>query len=472
MVEEAKAPPPDGPRITVVGDAISDVYLHGKVRRLSPEAPIPVVQVEREERRPGGAANVACNLARLGARVTLLAAAARDSEGFLLRESLDEYGVETVLVDAPATTRKVRVLGSRQHISRLDYDTLLDEDRDRDRRLLDAVPGDSQLVVISDYGKGLCSTALCRALIQRSRSAGSPVLVDPHRGAWDRYRGATLLTPNLEELSAATDGRLKDDDEVIEHAGEDIRRRYELDALLVTRSERGMTLLREETCEHHPTLALDVFDVSGAGDTVIAAVAAARGWGWGWSAAVDFANRAARVVVGKSGTATASLEEIEGLAGQVKERDLDQLVREVEEWRRQGLRLVVTNGCFDLLHAGHVVLLESAKRLGDRLVVAVNDDAGVQRLKGPSRPLNNLSRRVAVLSALSSVDRVLPFSEDTPRQLLEALSPDVLVKGGDYRLDEVIGREFAKETVLVPLVEELSTTRLAEHLRESRLEEN
>ncbi len=431
-------------RVLVAGDLMLDRYWSGATRRISPEAPVPVVHVARVEDRPGGAANVALNLAALGCRVTLAGVTGDDEAADILATRLADQGILTRLhrrADVPTIT-KLRVLSHHQQLIRLDFEaplTPLGEDPlpGLVSQTLDAC----DLLVLSDYAKGTLADP--EPLIEAARLLNKPVLVDPKGLDFVRYRGATLLTPNRAELEAIV-GVCGDDVALIER-GQRLREELDLKALLVTLGERGLLLLRREAeALHLPTRAREVFDVTGAGDTVIATLAAALGAGVEISEACALANCAAGLAVGKLGTATVTARELER-AYQGTEwhslLDQDALLDAVEAARAAGERIVMTNGCFDILHEGHVAYLQQAKRLGDRLIVAVNDDDSVSRLKGPDRPINRVEQRMAVLAGLASVDWVCPFSEETPEALICRVKPDLLVKGGDYRPEEIAGAD-------------------------------
>ena len=461
-------------RVLVVGDLMLDRYWHGSASRISPEAPVPVVRVEEAEERPGGAANVALNVAALGASAEVVGVAGADEAADTLERALARAGIGCTIERVPGahTVTKLRILSRHQQLIRLDFEDGFPgfDPAWVTARLAERLDG-AGAVVLSDYGKG--ALAAVADLIGAARRAGVPVLVDPKGTDFGRYRGASAITPNLAELQAVV-GPCPDEATLVDK-GERLRAELGLDALLVTRSEQGMTLLRAGAGPLHlPAQAREVYDVTGAGDTVIAALAAGLAAGLGWAEATALANVAAGIVVGKLGTATASVAELRRAVAALTETDRgildeDALVQAVEDARAHGERIVMTNGCFDLLHAGHVAYLQAARRLGDRLIVAVNDDASVARLKGPGRPVNPLERRMAVLAALGCVDWVVPFSEDTPERLICRVRPDVLVKGGDYRPEEIAGaacvREAGGEVVALGYVEGLSTTGIIERLR-------
>jgi D-beta-D-heptose 7-phosphate kinase/D-beta-D-heptose 1-phosphate adenosyltransferase len=463
-------------RVLVAGDAMLDEYWFGDTGRISPEAPVPVVMTRASEQRPGGAANVALNLAALGARTTLVSIVGNDERGKHLSHLLERSGVRCRFVRSPSlpTVHKLRVLARNQQLIRLDSEqSLAPAASDLGRVFADAL-AHADVVVLSDYAKG--TLALVADLIARARHAGLPVLVDPKGRDFARYRGATLLTPNQSEFEAVAGGWADERDFL--RLGAALRAELDLEALLVTRGERGMALFVErEPPVVLPAEAREVFDVTGAGDTVIALMGAALGAGLEAAQAAELANLAAGLVVAKIGVASVTRAELRlalhrrgsGGRGLVGQDELAELVREA---RARGERIVMTNGCFDILHAGHVSYLEEAKSLGDRLIVAVNDDASVTRLKGPKRPITTLEDRMAVLAGLAAVDWVVPFADDTPAALIGRVLPDVLVKGGDYRPDEIAGAEAVirngGEVRVVSLKEGRSTSKLIDLILERR----
>ncbi|MDW5375949.1 bifunctional D-glycero-beta-D-manno-heptose-7-phosphate kinase/D-glycero-beta-D-manno-heptose 1-phosphate adenylyltransferase HldE [Halomonas sp. HP20-15] len=433
-------------RLLVVGDVMLDRYWHGGTSRISPEAPVPVVRVGESEDRPGGAANVALNIASLGGHVALAGLVGDDDNADLLSARLEDSDVSTHFQRSSAipTITKLRVMSRSQQLIRLDFeDSLAGIDTGEMLGRVEAALPDSDLVILSDYGKGTLGRV--EELIALIRASGKRVLVDPKGSDFRRYRGASVITPNLGEFEAVV-GVCHDDAELAVK-GERLRAELELEALLITRSERGMTLIRADHAPLHlPTHAREVFDVTGAGDTVIGVLGLALAAGHAYPEAVTLANLAAGLVVAKPGTATLSVAELyTALHGDKLAEfgaiDSATLVEAVRAAQARGERVVMTNGCFDILHAGHVAYLEQARRLGDRLIVAVNDDASVARLKGPRRPINTLARRMQVLASLAAVDWVVAFGEETPARLIEAVLPDVLVKGGDYRPEEIAGGE-------------------------------
>ncbi|MEA9390446.1 bifunctional D-glycero-beta-D-manno-heptose-7-phosphate kinase/D-glycero-beta-D-manno-heptose 1-phosphate adenylyltransferase HldE [Acerihabitans sp. TG2] len=432
--------------VLVVGDVMLDRYWYGPTSRISPEAPVPVVKVETIEERPGGAANVAMNIAALGAASRLVGLTGIDDAARALGARLSEVNVtcDFVTVATHPTITKLRVLSRNQQLIRLDFEQGF-EDVDLTpmrERIQQALPA-AGAMVLSDYGKGALTQV--QDMIQLARDAGVPVLVDPKGTDFGRYRGATLLTPNLSEFEAVV-GHCRDEDELVSR-GMRMIAECELSALLITRSEQGMTLLQPgQEPLNLPTLAQEVYDVTGAGDTVIGVLATALAAGRPLEECCFLANAAAGVVVGKLGTSTVSPIELENAIqgrgdagfGVMSEDELRQAVAQA---RQRGEKVVMTNGIFDILHAGHVTYLATARRLGDRLIVAVNSDESTRRLKGDSRPVNPLAQRMTVLGALQAVDWVVAFEEDTPQRLIAEILPDLLVKGGDYRPEQIAGSE-------------------------------
>jgi D-beta-D-heptose 7-phosphate kinase/D-beta-D-heptose 1-phosphate adenosyltransferase len=463
--------------VLVVGDVMLDRYWSGSTSRISPEAPIPIVKVQNLAERPGGAANVAINVAALGAKTALLGVVGNDEAGQRLADILSAAEVETHLIpiESHRTTTKLRVISRQQQLVRLDFEEdlsqhSLQELEDKFEQLVSQV----DLVVFSDYNKGTLHKV--QSLITRARDLGKAILVDPKNPNPAVYRHATLLKPNLSELETMV-GPWSTETELI-NKGQQLIQQMDLGALLVTRGDQGMTLLRPGHEEFHlPSQAREVFDVTGAGDTVIAVVAAALASGCPLEKAVALANAAAALVVSRLGTAALSAEELASAMhaygheprGVMSEQ---QLFVAVKLAKQKHERIVMTNGCFDILHAGHVSYLKKARLLGDRLVVAVNDDASVQRLKGVGRPINTIERRMAVLAALECVDWVVPFTEDTPSRLIGEVLPDVLVKGSDYKPHEIAGADLVwaagGEVKVIELLEGHSTSRIISKILEEQ----
>ena len=435
--------------VLVVGDAMLDRYVYGHVKRVSPEAPVPVIAVEREVAMPGGAGNVVRNLTALGAAVAFVSVVGDDQAGSDLTGLIGgQPGVEPWLLvqGGRATTTKTRFIAAGQQLLRADHEEpspIHERLAERMVRIAADAVAATTIMVLSDYQKGVLAGDTCQRLIAAARAAGRRVVVDPKGVDYSRYAGADLVTPNRGELALAT-GLKVDCESALVTAAQKLREAHGFGAVLVTRSEDGMTLVDAETVRHFPAEAPEVHDVSGAGDTVVAVAAAGLAAGLAVPVAARLANIAAGLVVGKIGTAVAresdlleALTQERGALRKVMGRA--QMVEQVERWRRRGWRIGFTNGCFDLLHPGHVHLLEQARGWCDRLVVGLNSDSSVKRLKGQSRPIQGEAARAAVLASLASVDLVTVFEEDTPEELIRLARPDVLVKGADYRVDEVVG---------------------------------
>lgn len=464
-------------RVLVAGDVMLDRYWIGPTSRISPEAPVPVVRIQKDQTRPGGAANVALNAAALGAHAHLLGVVGADEAARLLREELQAQGVlpDFLVAGERPTITKLRILSRNQQLIRLDFEESLSVAGAFDRAAYGMryrlALTDVQGAILSDYGKG--SLADVAELIAAARDLGKFVLVDPKGSDYRPYRGATLLTPNLSEFEAVV-GKTRDEADIVEKA-ENLRRELNLDALLVTRSEHGMTLIQPGHAPLHlPTEAREVYDVTGAGDTVIATLGAALAAGVDLPQACRLANVAAGVVVGKIGTATVSAQELDAALHAAHHDDSavlaeEALLQRVRAAQAKGERVVMTNGCFDILHVGHVKYLEAARQLGDVLVVAVNTDDSVKRLKGASRPLNRCDDRMKMLAALKCVDWVVSFSEDTPARLIGRVLPDLLVKGGDYQPESIAGYDAVTanggKVLSLEFHEGYSTTKLIEKAR-------
>ncbi|MBN6068921.1 bifunctional D-glycero-beta-D-manno-heptose-7-phosphate kinase/D-glycero-beta-D-manno-heptose 1-phosphate adenylyltransferase HldE [Aggregatibacter actinomycetemcomitans] len=431
-------------KVLVLGDVMLDRYWFGATNRISPEAPVPVVRVQQNEERAGGAANVAMNIASLNVPVQLLGLTGQDEAGAALTSLLQQQKIDCdfVRLATHPTITKLRILSRHQQLLRLDFEEDFQNVTSADllKKLESAVKNYGALI-LSDYGKGTLNEV--QKMIQIARNANVPVLIDPKGTDFERYRGATLLTPNMSEFEAVV-GKCNSEQEIIDK-GLKLISEINLTALLVTRSEKGMTLLRPNQPVYHlPTEAKEVFDVTGAGDTVISVLATALADGRSFEEACYLANVAAGIVVGKLGTSTVSTVELENAIhgrtgtgfGVMTEAELKEAVKLAKD---RGEKIVMTNGCFDILHPGHVSYLDNARKLGDRLIVAVNTDDSVKRLKGEERPINNLASRMAVLAGLSSVDWLVPFGEDTPQRLIGEVLPDLLVKGGDYKPEEIAG---------------------------------
>jgi len=463
-------------RVLVVGDLMLDRYWHGPTSRISPEAPVPVVHVKQDEQRAGGAGNVALNIAALGAKVSLLGFTGEDEAAIALETLLKKFGVLCLFQGIPdhPTITKLRVMSRHQQLIRLDFeDGFQDINSDMLLHQYHAELMQSQVVVLSDYGKGTLSQV--QPFIRLAKQLKKPVLVDPKGSDFSIYQQATLITPNLSEFEAVV-GRCTDQQQIVER-GVNLLNQLELEALLVTRGEHGMTLLtKDQEPLHLPTHAREVFDVTGAGDTVISVLAASLAAKKSLAEATQLANIGAGIVVGKMGTATVNTEELSNaLHGSRAHHkgvcSLPELLKERSAAQQNGEIVVATNGCFDILHPGHVRYLQQAKTLGDRLVVLVNSDASVQRLKGPERPVNKLDHRMEMLAALECVDWVVEFEQDTPKEVIDQLLPDILVKGGDYTdITSIAGHESVLanggEVKILSFIEGHSTTAIIQTIKD------
>lgn len=468
-------------RVLCIGDVMLDRYVTGSVERISPEAPIPVLCIEHERTMLGGVGNVAANIAALHGGGRFIAAIGYDAEGGEIERLLGTLSaISANLIKDPVrrTTQKTRFVGANQQLMRADVECTKPLDGDALHDLTEAATSDIGAygaLVLSDYGKGVLSPELISTLIAKAKAAGVAVIVDPKGNDYTRYKGASLVTPNKKELMEATHLAVGTDDEVVT-ACRQLISQCDIGGVLATRSGDGMTLVtKDQDPVHLCAEALEVFDVSGAGDTVVATLALAIASGADWKQAAMLANTAAGIVVGKAGTATVSASELSQAlhhqdldAAEAKVATLDQAITTIRAWRKQNLRVGFTNGCFDLLHPGHISLLSQSRKACDRLVVGLNSDASVKRLKGDSRPVQSEASRAAVLGALAAVDLVVIFGEDTPLRLIETLKPEVLVKGADYTIDTVVGADIVQgyggKVVLAKLEDGHSTTNTIERL--------
>ena len=463
-------------RVLVVGDLMLDRYWHGGTSRISPEAPVPVVHVNQNEERAGGACNVALNIATLGAQCTVMGLCGDDEAARTLEKILAKVGVTSRFVRMPenSTVTKLRVMSRSQQLMRLDFeDGFIGQDLSGLEQAFAAQLQNHNIVVFSDYGKG--SLRQVKRLIELCNEKNITVLVDPKGNDFEKYSGASLITPNLAEFEVVA-GSCETENDLVVKANA-LSAKYNIAAFLITRSEHGMSLMQQGYDPVHlPTQAKEVFDVTGAGDTVISTLAASLGAGLSLERAMVLSNLAAGVVVGKSGTASVSLSELENAIEQNSSNTEHGILEEAELYplldrcRSRGETIVMTNGCFDILHAGHVTYLEQASELGDRLLVAVNIDETVRRLKGEDRPVNKIENRMRMLAALRCVDWVVPFSEDEPTRLVCAVLPDILVKGGDNEADKIPGgdcvRESGGQVMVLTYVDGISTTKIIDSIKE------
>jgi len=474
-MQEIVFKPKDSAKILVVGDIILDQYIYGETNRISPEAPVPVVRVNHTEERAGGAANVAINVSSLGVAVQLLGMTGKDESSLRLEKILTEKGVQCHFVhqDNFPTITKLRVLSRHQQLIRLDYEKEREtfdtsELIEKYLKLIESV----DVVILSDYAKG--SLDKVQTLIKHAKEKNVTVLVDPKSTDFSSYSFASVITPNLKELEAVV-GDCKSNEALIEK-GTQLCKELQLEALLVTRGEKGMTLLRQDQAPLHLKAEThEVYDVTGAGDTVIAVLAAAIACDSELEQATALANIAAGLVVEKLGAATVTVDELNGASVNKYQSpvsmDSHAVLQVINQAKRNGEQIVMTNGCFDILHTGHINYLIKARSLGDRLLVAVNDDESVKRLKGESRPINPVNNRMTILAALACVDWVVPFSDDTPVKLISMIEPDILVKGGDYTEEQIAGAEFVKKSggdvVILPFEEGCSTSLMLEKIKEN-----
>lgn len=466
-------------KVLIVGDLMLDRYWSGGTGRISPEAPVPVVNVSGSEDRPGGAANVAINVATLGAKVTLLGMCGHDENARILKEKLSSFDINCEFFEVPErdTITKLRVMSRNQQLLRLDFEkSFADVDKSALLTTFNQALDDVDIVILSDYAKGCLSDP--QSLIRAAKQKGKKVIVDPKGSDFGKYANATLITPNVAELYAVVGEQ--DNEQSLVASAQSLKASLSLDGLLLTRSEDGMTLFETGEDEFHlPAKAKEVYDVTGAGDTVVSTLAVALASRLPMQAACVLANLAASVVVGKLGTSTVTNTELALAVGEQSVHldggvmSEEQLAIAMRASKSRGERIVMTNGCFDILHSGHVSYLEEAAQLGDRLIVAVNTDRSVTELKGPGRPVNNVNRRMAVLAGLSAVDWVVPFEEDTPQRLIARLLPDILVKGGDYKIEDIAGGkeviENGGEVKVLTFEDGVSTTGIIERITKNKL---
>ena len=463
------------PQIAVIGDLMIDHYIWGECKRISPEAPVQIVSTSKESMVLGGAGNVINNLHSLDAKVSIFSVVGDDSNA----EEIDKLLTQTSLVDkvivhesSRLTTKKSRIIASSQQVIRYDSETSDNILLGSQFALLEALKKNFfnyDVILLSDYGKGVLTPSLTQDIISLAKDFNKPVLVDPKGLDYSKYKGATLLTPNKKEASLATHIEIINNDTLMT-AGVKLKNELELDATLITISEDGIALFENEMTII-PTVAREVYDVTGAGDTVLASLGVALASDFSLKEACEFANKAAAVVVAKVGSATVTLNEIEEYEhslnkgqSESKIKDFTQITRIAKRLKEQKRKIIFTNGCFDILHRGHASYLEKAKALGDILILGLNSDESITRLKGESRPINTLEDRAFLLAALESVDYVVPFTEDTPLELITLIKPHTLAKGADYEGKEVVGSNVSNEVVLIDFVAGKSTSGLIEKI--------
>jgi len=463
-------------KIAVIGDLMIDHYIWGKCERISPEAPVQVVETTKESSVLGGAGNVINNLKALDCEVSVYTVLGDDKNADHTKTLLAEIGTDFHTIihqEDRTTTKKSRVIASNQQIIRFDDETKEDISLDSQVTLLTKLTEnifDYDAILLSDYGKGVLTNTFTKDIIALAMAHNKPVLVDPKGLDYSKYKGATLLTPNKKEASLASRIDIRDD-QTLKEAGFKLKKELDLQYGIITLSEDGIAIFEEEM-KVIPTVAREVYDVTGAGDTVLASLGVALASGMNISEACEFSNKAAAVVVAKVGSATATLNEIEEYEhslnkGQAesKIKDFEQITRIAKRLKTQGRKVIFTNGCFDILHRGHATYLQEAKELGDFLIVGLNSDESIRRLKGASRPVNELEDRAFLLAALESVDYVVPFTEDTPYALIKHVIPDILVKGADYKGKEVVGSDIASEVKLIDFVDGKSTSSIIEKIK-------
>lgn len=464
------------PNILVIGDLMIDHYLWGNCERISPEAPVQIVDIKTETTVLGGAGNVINNLYSLGANVSVCSVIGNDSNGIELLEMLKKLNLDTtnIVVETDRkTSKKSRIIATSQQVLRYDKESkndIIESSIDNILLSLEKNIDSYDVIILSDYAKGVITKKLSQSIIKLAKKNGVKVLVDPKGSDFSKYKGAYLLTPNKKEAILATNINI-DDDISLEKALLSLKKECDLGISLITLSEDGIAIFDNEM-KKFPTVAKEVFDVTGAGDTVIASIAFAISIGKSIEEVVDFANLAAGVIVGKIGSATVTLDEIEEYESSLHKsksqnhiKSFEDINRIVKRYKENGKKVVFTNGCFDILHIGHVKYLQIAKSFGDVLIVGLNSDESVSRLKGPTRPINSVDDRAYLLAALEAVDFVVPFSSDTPYELIKLIAPDTLVKGGDYEGKVVVGTEFSKELKLVEFVDGKSTTKTIQKIK-------
>lgn len=467
--------------ILVIGDVMLDRYLMGSVNRISPEAPVPIVLLNKSEERAGGAANVAANLSGLGVNTKIIGCIGNDPTGQSLKQLIIDAGIDIANIMTSTlrpTVSKTRVMSGNQQIVRIDDESISVFTSNETEQLLNkvtsALNAKPAMVILSDYAKGVLSEVTCQLIISQCKQFNIPVIADPKGRDYSKYIGATALTPNKKETAEACGVAIYETEALLK-AAKQLKNNLKLDFLAVTRGEEGISFIDNSQIKHIPATAKKVFDVSGAGDTVIATLAAGLVHGLSPHDALQLANIAAGIVVGKVGTVPVSQNELlktliseDGQSQTDKICDENQLLALVSQWKDSHQKIVFTNGCFDLLHAGHVTYLEAAKKNGDKLILGLNTDRSVSVLKGPTRPVVHEGDRARVLAALASVDAVILFDEDTPLQLIDAIHPDVIVKGDDYTEEQVVGGKEVKSwggsVKLIPLVQGRSTSNIIKKL--------
>lgn len=466
------------PKILIVGDLMIDHYLWGRCERISPEAPVQVVAIDKETSVLGGAGNVINNLSALGATIGVISVIGNDNNAQELKTLLSDIDINTdalIVQEHRNTSKKSRIIASHQQVVRYDKESTEDISDKAQEEILTHFINDIRaydIVLLSDYGKGVLTDTLTKKLIEVANRANKKVLIDPKGSNYSKYNGAYLLTPNKKEAIEASGIEIRDEKSLLKAIAL-LKGTCNLEVSLITLSEDGIAIY-DDTLRTHPTVAREVYDVTGAGDTVIASLGFALASGYNIDKAVQFSNLAAGVVVGKLGSATASLNEIIEYESSLNKSTSDSHIKTLEEitllsqeLKKRGKKIVFSNGCFDILHVGHVKYLEEAKSYGDVLILGLNSDESVRRLKGLTRPVNSEDDRAYILASLEAVDYVVKFYEDTPYELIKAITPHILVKGGDYAGKDVVGQDIAEELRLVDFVAGKSTTKTIERIQRS-----
>lgn len=461
--------------ICVIGDIMLDRYLYGKANRISPEAPIPVVLLENQSISLGAAAYVAMNIINLKAKCILVGRIGKDENGKIIKKLLKENNIENYLLEIGnyKTITKTRIISNHQQMLRIDEEEYITLNNNEEKNIIEFLEKNItnfDCIIISDYAKGVCTFNLCQKIIELAKIYKKKVIIDPKKNNWEKYNGAYLINPNLKELSEFVGKDLKNDDEEIEKICKEIYPKINIENICVKRSEQGISLYDGKSCIHFPAQPIDVYDVTGAGDTVIATIGFCLSLGVDLEKSVYYANKAASIVVRKAGTVPILYDEFISII-EKKEKtkliNLEQLKFILEDLRKKNKKIVFTNGCFDILHAGHITYLEKAKELGNVLIVGLNTDDSIKRIKGDKRPIQNQEDRAKILSSLESVDFIVLFNEETPEKLIKMIQPDFLIKGSDYNVDDIVGKQYATNTITIPLMEGRSTTSIIQKIKEN-----
>ena len=466
------------PKILVIGDLMIDHYLWGSSERVSPEAPVQIVDIDHESFLLGGAGNVVSNLKTLGAEVGVISILGKCETSNQIKNLLNNINVSSKYLhieEDRIASKKSRIISSQQQVVRFDRESTNEIITNSQNFIINTfkkIIHDYEVILLSDYGKGLLTSKLSQSIITTAKKYGKKVLIDPKGRDYSKYKGAYLLTPNKKEASLATNIDITNDENLIQAISQ-LKIDCELDVSLITLSEEGVAIYDDEF-RIHPTIAREVYDVTGAGDTIIASIGFALACNFNIDKAVKFSNLAAGVVVGKIGNATSTINEIieyesgiKGTSSHNKIKTLNQIIDLTSKLKTQGKKIIFTNGCFDILHSGHVQYLEEAKALGDLLILGLNSDKSVKRLKGKLRPINNQMDRAHILAALEVVDYVIIFDDDTPFDLINAIKPDILVKGGDYKIKDIVGWKIAKETKIIKFIDNKSTTQIINKIKKN-----